>query len=177
MEYLKHNKVNYLQSDSSSYTAYVFDGTNPNTLYTDYIKYTDNGIYSGINFTNEYIDVYYVTVTSEPTIIIDRGSLALCNNILYNFSLPFTCSNFIGIPTDTTITFTVTINNSYVIQHIFPVNQTFVNTYNLFNCVHVPNYLTKFTITAATNNNTELTFYDVTQLNSENRTIKFIAAL
>ena len=177
MEYLKQNKVNYLQGGSSSYTAYVFDSKTPSLLYVDYVKFTDNGTFGGINFTNEYIDAHYVTVTSEPTIIIDRGSLAQCNNILYNFSLPFTCSNFIDIPTNTTITFTVTINDSQVIQHVFPVNQTFVNTYNLFNCVRVPNYLTKFTITAATNNNTELTFYDVTQLNSENRTIKFIAAL
>ena len=177
MEYLKQNKVNYLQSDSSSYTAYVFDSKTPSLLYVDYVKFTDNGTFGGINFTNEYIDAHYVTITSEPTTIIDRGSLAQCNNILYNFSLPFTCSNFIDIPTDTTITFTVTINDSQVIQHVFPVNQTFVNTYNLFNCVRVPNYLTKFTITAVTNNNTELTLYDVTQLNSENRTIKFIAAL
>lgn len=177
MEYLKQNKVNYLQSDSSSYTAYVFDSKTPSLLYVDYIKFTDNGTFGGINFTNEYIDAHYVTITSEPTTIIDRGSLAQCNNILYNFSLPFTCSNFIDIPTDTTITFTITINDSQVIQHVFPVNQMFVNTYNLFNCVRVPNYLTKFTITAATNNNTELTLYDVTQLNSENRTIKFIAAL
>lgn len=177
MEYLKQNKVNYLQSDSSSYTAYVFDSKTPSLLYVDYVKFTDNGTFGGINFTNEYIDAHYVTVTSEPTTIIDRGSLAQCNNILYNFSLPFTCSNFIDIPTDTTITFTITINDSQVIQHVFPVNQMFVNTYNLFNCVRVPNYLTKFTITAATNNNTELTLYDVTQLNSENRTIKFIAAL
>lgn len=177
MEYLKQNKVNYLQSDSSSYTAYVFDSKTPSLLYVDYVKFTDNGTFGGINFTNEYIDAHYVTVTSEPTTIIVRGSLAQCNNILYNFSLPFTCSNFIDIPTDTTITFTITINDSHVIQHVFPVNQMFVNTYNLFNCVRVPNYLTKFTITAATNNNTELTLYDVTQLNSENRTIKFIAAL
>ena len=177
MEYLKQNKVNYLQSDSSSYTAYVFDSKTPSLLYVDYVKFTDNGTFGGINFTNEYIDAHYVTITSEPTTIIDRGSLAQCNNILYNFSLPFTCSNFIDIPNDTTITFTITINDSQVIQHVFPVNQMFVNTYNLFNCVRVPNYLTKFTITAATNNNTELTLYDVTQLNSENRTIKFIAAL
>lgn len=177
MEYLKQNKVNYLQGDSSSYTAYVFDSKTPSLLYVDYVKFTDNGTFGGINFTNEYIDAHYVTVTSEPTIIIDRGSLAQCNNILYNFSLPFTCSNFIDIPTDTTITFTVTINDSQVIQHVFPVNQMFVNTYNLFNCVRVPNYLTKFTITAATNNSTELTLYDVTQLNSQNRIIKFIAAL
>lgn len=176
MEYLKHNKVNYLQNDSS-YTAYVFDNTNPKLLYDDYIKFTDSGSLSGINFTNEYIDAYYVTVTSNPTTIINRDSLAQCNNILYNFSLPFTCSNFIDIPANTTITFTVTINDLYTIQHIFPVNQMFVNTYNLFNCVRIPNYLTKFTITAATNNNTELTFYDVRQLNSQNRTIKFIAAI
>lgn len=93
---------------------------------------------------------------------------------MYIFSIPYTCSNFIDIPNDTTVTFTVTLDNISV-NHTFPVKQQFINTFNLFNIVPIASkHVDDITITAVTNNNIVLSFCNVNKLNSRWTMMKFI---
>lgn len=175
MNYLHHNKVNYLDNTVSGTPVVTYnDFSDTASIYNfDYLKYTNNLI-RGLAHTVIRIDILADTITSKPATIVSVKDFDYCNHVLYNFSIPYTCSNFIDIPDDTTVTFTVTLDN-LIVKHVIPVNKYFINTFSFFNIIPAHDIKSKiFTITAETNNNTELALFDVKDIESHYTIVRFI---
>lgn len=170
MNYLQDNKVNYLDNQHDNV---VYDNTNILSYDGEYMKY-DAGIIQDLSHIIIGIPTPTDTITNEQQVVLTLSADADCNNVMYIFSIPYTCSNFINIPDDTSVTFTVTLDNISV-NHTFPVKQQFINTFNFFNIVPIASkYVNNITITAAINNDITLSFYNVNNLNSRWTMIKFI---
>lgn len=171
MNYLQHNKVNYLDNHQDN-VVYKNDSTI--FSYNGEFMVHCVGVVQDLSHIVFGIPTPADTITNEQYTVLTLVVNADCNNCMYVFSLPYTCSNFINIPDNTTVTFTITLDDISV-NHTFPVKQQFINTFNLFNIVPIIlKHVDKITITAATNNSTVLSFYNVNNLNSRWTMIKFL---
>lgn len=170
MNYLQNNKVNYLDNHQDNV---VYDNTIVKSYNGEFMRYCA-GVVEELSHIVTGIHTPADTITSEQQTVLSHHADADCNNVMYIFSIPYTCSNFIDIPNDTTVTFTVTLDDISV-NHTFPVKQQFINTFNLFNIVPIASkHVNDITITAVTNNNIVLSFCNVNKLNSRWTMMKFI---
>ena len=115
MQYLLQNKVNYLNNSQS--IVYVNTITNQSE---DFIIYTNNDIHS---FEFHWFNPNEQTGTTFD--IVNAVYTYICNNIIYSIRPAFTCSNFIDITSNDTVTITLSTDN-IVKEYTFPLKKQFM---------------------------------------------------
>lgn len=149
MQYILQNKVNYYTSNKNI----VFDkSTNSvfgNIEYIDqaYIIYTDNDDCTKSSF---YQNIYK-TQTGQSFVIYSDTVSKYVNNIMFVVKPTFTCSDICCIDCKNivfTVSYTLANNNTITKEYTFPLDQQFMNTYNLYDCINIKNTIKLFTISA-----------------------------
>ena len=125
MQYIQQNKVNYL-SDSNALT-YVDTLTNQTH---DFIVYSGDKLY---NYVYGWNDTKTATGTSFT--ILNRAIDHTANDIVYSLRPSFTCSDFINITSNDSITFRITTDTESH-TYTYPLNQQYMNAPQLIGVVH-----------------------------------------
>lgn len=145
MQYLQHNKVNYLPKS----VPFVWTGTQ--IYQDDYLNYVTQ--YS-INPSLQYNAHVYANMTKQSTgthftlwTINPKQDTHL---IVYNIRPSFTCSNFMDITSSDTITFTVSMNDNktYSYTYSYSLQQHPINFFNITDYILFDNVLTSLSFTA-----------------------------
>ena len=161
MQHLLQNKVNYLRNTKVVYTADTADTNNPAVINKlNFILYN-----SDVN-TIQRFNYNYVQQNNTTTfdIFTINGSYKV-NNIIYTIRLPFTCSNFLAIKDEDTLTLNIDVDgtssyatrrstSSYATrrstskQYTYPLRKQYVNAINFINIEHICKEITSINITA-----------------------------
>lgn len=135
MNYLQHNKVNYLQD---SQPVLVYDNTVTSYNSCSYIIYKDDRIQSNVT----YIDLNPLL---KDNTLVNKTYNSYVGILIYNIIPAFTNSDVTSINSSDSITFSVTINDK-VYTHVFPVLPMYINTFTLNNHLQFNDVLTTFKV-------------------------------
>ena len=138
MNYLQHNKVNYLQD---SQPVLVYDNIVTSYNSCSYIIYKDDRIQSNVT----YIDLN--PLLKDNTLVNNTYNTynSYVGILIYNIIPAFTNSDVTSINSSDTITFTVTINDK-VYKHTYSVLPLYINTFTLNNHLQFNDILTTFKV-------------------------------
>lgn len=167
MQYLLQNKVNYLNNSQS--IVYVNTITNQSE---DFIIYTNNDIHS---FEFHWFNPNEQTGTTFD--IVNAVYTYICNNIIYSIRPAFTCSNFIDITSNDSVTIRLDLINSDEV--VFTKEYTCLlkkQPLNTLNCIDVINHINKeiTTVKITATSTIPLTLYNISPILKEGITYKLI---
>lgn len=161
MQYILQNKVNYYTSNKNI----VFDN---NIEYIDqaYIIYTNDGTNSNNSFIkSSFYQNIYKTQTGTSFVIYSDTVSKYVNNIIFVVKPTFTCSDITLISDKQinhinrvtfTVSYTLANNTTVTKEYTFPLDQQFMNTYNLYDCINIKNTIKSFTISATSDSDLTL---------------------
>lgn len=135
MNYLQHNKVNYLQD---SRPVLVYDNIVTSYNSCSYIIYKDDHTQSNVT----YIDINPLL---KDNTLVNKTYNSYVGTLIYNIIPAFTNSDVTSINSNDSITFSVTINDK-VYTHVFPVLPLYINTFTLNNYLQFNDVLTTFKV-------------------------------
>jgi len=115
MQYLLQNKVNYLNNPQS--IVYVNTITNQSE---DFIIYTNDNLHP---FKFHWFNPNEQTNTTFN--IANSVFTYTCNNIIYSIRPSFTCSDFLAITSNDSVTITLSADNS-VKEYTYPLKKQFM---------------------------------------------------
>ena len=148
MQYLQQNKVNYLSSSATA-ISFANNGIVANST-TGALEYFNKNVY-----TNHVAFLRFNVPTQENTTTFDIATVSRtysANILIYNFKPSFTCSNFIDMTSNDSVTYTVNItmkdNTSITKEYTFLLKKQFMNTLILTDVLNIQNTITNITITA-----------------------------
>ena len=144
MQYLQHNKVNYLSNNKdivfgSSISS--LNSTQAYIIYTDVNTFQDSSFYQNT----------YATQQGNSFVIYSDSASKYVNNIIFIIRPSFTCSDIMSIANDNItfiVSYTLNDNSTVTKEYVYPLDKQYINTYNLYDCININNTIKSFTISA-----------------------------
>ena len=138
--------MNYLQNNEFKYLF------NPEQVYYNGSTIESLTVQPFISIPSTSMSIVNMTPSSTGNVTLDIKSTV--QQLVYNFALSFTCSNFTSITTPSydgvtssdTITFDISADDITVTK-TFPILPQYVNTFSAYGVIKVNKYVNTFTIT------------------------------